>query len=89
VGRRERELREFIRETTLRVEYAMRSLATEIRDEVRVIRDEVRVTREELRAHDARETRRLDDLLEENRAQRQALLHILDRLDNGGAAPAA
>jgi hypothetical protein len=27
--------------------------------------------------------------LSESRAQRQALLHILDRLDNGGTAPAA
>jgi hypothetical protein len=36
-----------------------------------------------------RENRRIDDLIAENRAQRQALLHILDRLDgNGGTAPA-
>ena len=31
-------------------------------------------------------SRRLDDVIEENRAQRTALFRMLDRLDNGGAA---
>jgi hypothetical protein len=31
----------------------------------------------------------LEDLVAENRAQREALFRMLDRLDNGGAAPAA
>ena len=102
MGRRDKQLREFIRENTLRVEQAMRSLdrslqslAAEIREEVRAHREESRAYREEsrayfetLRAHDERESRRVDELLDENRAQTQALLRVLDRLDNGGAAPA-
>jgi hypothetical protein len=94
--------REFIREQTLRFERAMRELVKEIRAEVQAQREEIRAQREEARAHrdesrayfevlDAhaeRENRRIDDLIEDNRAQRLALLHILDRLDNGGAAPA-
>jgi hypothetical protein len=36
-----------------------------------------------------RESRRIDDVIAENRAQREALFRILDRLDgNGGTAPA-
>ena len=89
MGRRDRELRDFIRENTLRVEHAMRSLDRSIHAFAIEIRDEVRVARDELRAHDRRESRKIDELIEENRAQRQALLRILDRLDDGGAAPAA
>jgi hypothetical protein len=90
------DLRAFIREITLRFERGMQSIASEIRDETRLIRDEIGVHRaesreyfERLRAEDERESRRIDELIEESRAQRQALLHVLDRLDNGGAAPAA
>jgi hypothetical protein len=45
---------------------------------------------EELRAQGERESRRVDDLIAESRAQRQALLHILDEMrgGNGGTAPA-
>jgi hypothetical protein len=81
--------REFIREQTLRFERAMRALAAEIREEVREQRAQSERYFEILIAHDVRESKRIDDLIEENRAQRLALLHILDRLDNGGAAPAA
>jgi hypothetical protein len=87
--------REFIRENTLRFERALRSLAAEIREETRRVREEVRLQREESRQYfellwdqAEEERRRTDDLLAESRAQRQALLHILDRLDNGGTAPA-
>ena len=84
--------REFISQNTLRFERAMRSLAAEIRSEVQLarkeLRNDIRLQREESRAYFEQQSRRLDDLLEENRAQRKALLHILDKLDNGGAAPA-
>ena len=73
------DLRQFIRETTLRFERAMRALSAEIRDEVRQ-------AREESRRYFEIENAKLDELLADNRAQRQALLHILDRLSNGGAA---
>ena len=80
--------REFIRENTLRLERALRSLSAEIREEVRLSRKESREYFELLWDQAEKERRRTDDLLAESRAQRQALLHILDRLDNGGAAPA-
>jgi hypothetical protein len=81
--------REFIREITLRFEQGMRSLSAEIREELRLHRAESREYFELLWDQAENERRRTDDLLAESRAQRQALLHILDRLDNGGAAPAA
>jgi hypothetical protein len=88
--------REFIREITLRFERRMRSLLAEMREDNRRVREEVRLHRAESREYfellwdqAENERRRTDDLLAESRAQRQALLHILDRLDNGGAAPAA
>jgi hypothetical protein len=80
--------RAFIRETTLRFERAMRSITTEIREELRIQREESRRYFEVLYTHGEQEGRRIDELIEESRAQRQALLHILDRLDGGGAAPA-
>ncbi len=43
------------------------------------------VLAEEIRQH----RDRLDAVLAENRAQREALFRILDRLDDGGTAPAA
>jgi hypothetical protein len=44
---------------------------------------------EELRAQGERESRRIDELIAESRAQRQALLRILDRMEgNGGTASA-
>jgi serine phosphatase RsbU (regulator of sigma subunit) len=88
--------REFIREITLRFERGMRSLSAEMREDNRRVREEVLLHRAESREYFERlrdqaeeERRRTDDLLAESRAQRQALLRILDRLDNGGAAPAA
>jgi hypothetical protein len=87
--------REFIREITLRFERAVRSISAEFREERREIRDELRLHRKEsreyfelLHAQGEQESRRVDELIEASRAQRQALLHILDRLDNGGTAPA-
>lgn len=78
--------RAFIRETTLRLEHAMRSIVTEIREELRVEREESRRYFELLYARSEQESRRIDDLIEESRAQRQALFQLLDRLDGGGAA---
>jgi hypothetical protein len=45
---------------------------------------------EKLHAQGERESRRVDELIAESRAQRQALLHILDEMrgGNGGTAPA-
>ena len=73
--------REFIREQTIRFERAMRVLAAEIRADVHG-------QHEESRRYFERIDKRLDDLHDESRAQTQALLRMIDRLDNGGAAPA-
>jgi hypothetical protein len=76
------EFREVMRENTLRFERAMRSLAAEIRRDVDSHREESRLYFER---HDAK----LNEILAEGRAGRQALLKILDRLDgNGGQATA-
>ena len=81
--------REFIREQTLRFERAIREIAREMRAEREVILQEIGVHREESRRYFERLDAELKDLLDESRAQRGALLRMLDRLDNGGgAAPA-
>lgn len=81
--------REFIREITLRFERAMRSLAGELREESRATREEIRTTREESRAYFEMLYAEGRELRDESRAQTQALLRVIDRLDNGGPAPAA
>jgi hypothetical protein len=74
------DLREFIRTITLRIERVAQAMDRK----TDAILEEVRAQREDLRAQ--RGT--LDDILAENRAQRHALFKMLDRLDNGGTAPA-
>ncbi len=71
------DLREFIREQTLRLERI--AIAMERSN---------RLVRAEMRQHFAEQRRKTDDLFEENKAQREALFRMLDRLDGGGAAPA-
>ena len=90
--------REFIREQSARFDRALREVAAEIRAqredtrafraETRALRQEFRALREENRRYHDREDKRTDDLIQENRAQRMALLQILDRLSNGGTAAA-
>jgi hypothetical protein len=81
LGRRRRseseEWRLFMRETLLRYDRGIASM-----------REENRLYFEELHAQSERESRRIDDLLAESRAQRQALLSILHRM-NGNGGPAA
>jgi hypothetical protein len=67
-------LREFIQVITLRIE----RVAQAIDRKTDVLAAEMRNQRAVL-----------EDLVAENRAQRDALFKILDRLDNGGGAPAA
>jgi predicted phage gp36 major capsid-like protein len=82
------ENRQFQRDLILRFERSMRALSAEIRAEVTAHREESRRYFEALDAKAAEQRRATDELIEENRAQRQALLHILDRLGGGGTAPA-
>jgi hypothetical protein len=73
------DLRTFIREITLRFERGMERISREIRSDVAIIREENRRYFEVLEE-------RTRDLHAESVAQRQALLRILDRFDNGGPA---
>lgn len=83
------EFREVMREATLRFEHAIRALAAEIRRDVDAHREESRRYFEALDRRLDEDARRTDDIIAENRAQRDALIRILDRMDNGGTAPAA
>jgi gas vesicle protein len=74
-AKRENEiLREFISQTTLRVEKVGREIVRELRALREDMREDMRELREDMR-----------ELREDSRAQTQALLRILDRLENGGA----
>jgi hypothetical protein len=68
------DLRTFIREITLRFERGIERISEDIHAAIAIQREESR--------------RYFEEMLDENREQRQALLAILDRLDNGGTAPA-
>jgi hypothetical protein len=57
--------------------------------EVEDLREFIRRQSEEMRRHHDRQDRKIDDLIAESQAQRAALFRMMDRLDNGGTAPAA
>jgi hypothetical protein len=65
------DLKLFIRETLLRFDRLVNELSRGFN---------------EMHEQHLEHSRRLDDVIEENRAQRTALFRILDRLDGGGAA---
>ncbi len=72
------ENRQELREMRVRAERMMQSFLDELREQRIAFREETEAQREVLR-----------DLVAESRAQRRALLAILDRFqDGGGAAPA-
>ena len=72
------DLRVFIREQSLLANRRMDQYARELRE-----------WRETMRRHFDAQDRKIDDLIAESRAQRNALFKMMDRLDNGGgAAPA-
>jgi TPP-dependent pyruvate/acetoin dehydrogenase alpha subunit len=76
------DLREFMREQTLLSQRRLDRLHEAIMAEIREFGDA-------MRQHHERQDRKLDDVLAENRAQREALFRMLDRLDGGGATPPA
>jgi hypothetical protein len=69
------DLRAFLREITLRFERAIERVARDVHAEVAGQREQSR--------------RYFEEMLAETHTQRQALLRILDRLDNGGGAASA
>jgi hypothetical protein len=78
--------RQFTREMLARFDRSMRDVRAELRAELRAHREENRQYFESIWAEIREHRRKTDDLIEENRAQRQALFAILDRLGNGGSA---
>jgi hypothetical protein len=92
------DMREFIREMMLRFERTMASFEwrmvlferTMIGFDRRLeaLIDEMRRDRELAERRHEENRAELRDLREESRAQTKALLRVIDRLDNGGAAPA-
>jgi hypothetical protein len=90
------DLRAFIRDLMARfdrgMDATMRQLEATSRQHDATMRQlEIRDRQSEryfkaVRAHQEADRDRLDDILAENRAQRAALLSILDRFDNGGPA---
>ncbi len=81
---RDEVLKEFIREMTLRIERGGQAVVAELRG----LRGEVSAMRGDMRAFGADVRVGLRDLREEIRAQTQALLPVLDRLEGEGPAPA-
>jgi hypothetical protein len=76
--------RQFTREMMLRFDRALREMRAERaewREEMRRYRDESGRDRDEHRRY-------FEEIIAEQKAQRQALFRILDRLGGGGAAPA-
>jgi hypothetical protein len=71
------DLRAFIRDLMARFDRGMNAV---------IARQEA--DREESRRYFERYDAKLDEILAEGRAGRQALFHLLDRLDNGGPAAA-
>jgi hypothetical protein len=84
------DLRTFIREITLRFERGMDRIVARMDANAERAREESRVYFERLYAQQEADTKadreRLDEILAEGRAGRQALLNLINRLDNGGPA---
>jgi hypothetical protein len=79
------DLRAFIRDLMARFDRGMDAFVAE----QRAAREESRLYFEAIRAQQREDRERLDEILAEGRAGRQALFKLLDRMDGGGTAPAA
>jgi predicted phage gp36 major capsid-like protein len=79
------DLRSFIRDLMARFDRGMDAVERKLETS----REENRRYFEALDRRAEEEARRTDEIIAENRAQRDALSRILDRFDNGGTAPAA
>jgi predicted phage gp36 major capsid-like protein len=85
------DLRAFVRDLMARFDRGMDAV-TRKQDQLdrkfELAREESRRYFEALDRRLEEDARRTDDIIADNRAQRDALFRILDRLDNGGTAPA-
>jgi hypothetical protein len=87
-------LREFIRQVSIRIERGLLANSEDVRAEIAAHREESRRYFERLDAGSAADRelldalhRKTDEMIEEGRAGRGALLAILDRLDGRGPSP--
>lgn len=83
------DFRTFIREVTLRFERGIERISRDIRLEVAEHRTESRRYFEVLDRKLDESERRTGEIIAENRARREALFRILDRLDGNGGPAAA
>ena len=74
--------REFAREITLKIDRTLQGFAAGLE----VMRDDIRASREDSRRYFEALHAELGDLRAESRAQTQALLRVIDRLDGGASA---
>ena len=85
--------REFTRELLLRFDRSQRehreALLARLDESQRQHREEVRQMLAEMRAEMREQSRKTDDLIAENRAQRQALFLLIDELRSGGGPATA
>jgi hypothetical protein len=86
--RREEDYRQFIRELLLRFDRSAAEARAELDHRLAAQWEQLRIWREENREYFDALDRRLDDLHKESLAQREGLWKLIDRLDNGGTAPA-
>jgi hypothetical protein len=83
------DLRAFIRDLMARFDRGMDAVLRkqdEMERKFDLVREESRRYFEALDRRLQEDARRTDDIIAENRAQRDALFRILDRFDNGGPA---
>jgi hypothetical protein len=83
------DLRTFIRELLLRSDRRMEVVLARLDRQAAEASEERRRYFEKINAHQNEDREKLDEILAEGRAGREALFRMLDRLDNGGTAPAA
>ena len=90
--KRDREFREMVRQDRLSSDRAFREFMREERllpdKRFQQFTDEMRRMREDLHAHFEKQDRKIDEIIAEGRAGREALFRMMDRLDGGGTAPA-
>lgn len=83
------DLRTFIHEIMARSDHGFRVMDERMRERMERQAEESRRYFERLYEQGERESRRIDDLIAENKAQREALFRMLDRMDGRGGPAAA
>lgn len=82
------DLKQFLREITLRFERGLASISDDNRANLALQRAESRRYFEAVRRQSEEIYKNTEEIRAEDRAGREALFRILDKLDGGGPAPA-